>query len=100
MSDITTLRDALFETLQGLKNKTIEIDQADAINRTAQTIINTAKVEVNFMKQSGAVVDSDFIRQHQETPTIGSNGQTTRTGTGFKQIQAVPGGTVTQHRMR
>lgn len=100
MPDINTLREVLFETLQGVKSGTLDIDRADATNRLAQTIINTAKVEVDFIKASGSNVDSDFIRQHPDTPALGHTGQSAKTGTGIKQIQAVPGGTVTQHRMR
>ena len=51
--DNVALRGLLFETLEGLKNKTIAIDQAAAINHTAQSFINCAKVEVEFMKFSG-----------------------------------------------
>ena len=101
MSDINTLREALFETLQGLKNKTVEIDQADAINRTAQTIINSAKVEVDFIKASGSHSDSGFIRSEKTpSPALPGQPQTSMTGTGTKQIHAVPGATMTKHRMR
>ena len=100
MPDIKALRSALFETLQGLKDKSIEIDRAAAINSTAQTILNSAKVEVDFMKVSGAAVDSEFIgigpAIHPES------GKTLRqiTGNGVKQTAAIPGGTLTTHRMR
>jgi len=99
MPDINTLREALFDTLQGLKNKSVDIEHADAINRTAQTIINTAKVEVDFIKASGSNVDSSFIRS-STNPALPGQGQTSMTGTGTKQIHAVPGATVTQHRIR
>ena len=52
---ITDLRDHLFETLEALKDKEnpMEIERARAISDVAQTIINSAKVEVEFMKTSG-----------------------------------------------
>lgn len=59
---LTDLRNHLFETLEGLKDKDhpMEIARAKAVADVAQTIINSAKVEVEFMKQTGAT-GSDFI---------------------------------------
>ena len=61
MSDNVELRALLFATLEGLKNQTIGLEQADAINKTAQSIINCAKVEVEYMKASGQTVSSGFV---------------------------------------
>lgn len=49
---ISDVRDALFKVLDGLadKDNPMDIERARAINETAQTIINTAKVEVDFLK--------------------------------------------------
>lgn len=49
MSD---LRDHLFEVIEGLKddNKPMELERARAISEVAQTIINSAKVEVDLVK--------------------------------------------------
>jgi hypothetical protein len=49
---ITDLRDHLFETLEALKDpdKPMEIERALAISEVAQTIINTAKVEIDLVK--------------------------------------------------
>lgn len=54
-NDITALRSTLFETLRGLSDKTnpMDIDRAKAINETAQTIINSAKVEVDALRVIG-----------------------------------------------
>jgi hypothetical protein len=53
---IEDLRNHLFETLEALKDKEkpMEIDRAKAISEVAQTIINSAKVEVDFLKVHGA----------------------------------------------
>lgn len=54
-NDITELRDILFDTLRQLKNKDapLDIERAKAINETAQVIINTAKIEVDYAKVTG-----------------------------------------------
>lgn len=50
--NIVELRKVLFETLRGLtdKNNPMDIDRARAISEVAQTMINSAKVEVDFIK--------------------------------------------------
>lgn len=44
------LKDTLFATLDGLMNKTIDAQTAKAISDTAQTILNAAKVEMDFAR--------------------------------------------------
>jgi hypothetical protein len=61
MNNITQLRAALFETLQGVKDGTMEIDRAKAVSDVAQTIINTAKVEIDYIRATDANVTTDFI---------------------------------------
>jgi hypothetical protein len=53
---ITDLRDHLFETLEALKDpdKPMELDRAKAISQVAQTIIDSAKVEVELVKALNA----------------------------------------------
>jgi hypothetical protein len=54
-NNITAVRDVLFDTLRGLGNKDepMDIDRAKAINEVAQTIINSAKVEVDALRVIG-----------------------------------------------
>lgn len=62
MSDnINGLRGMLFETLRDLREGKIDIDKAKAINDTAQTIINSAKVEVDYIRITGAQTSNGFI---------------------------------------
>ena len=70
MNNINDLRSILFDTLQDIKNNNMDLDKAKAINETAQTIINTAKVEVDYMKQGGATA-SNFIPE--PTPIAGGD---------------------------
>jgi len=60
-NDATELREHLFATIRGLKDKSISIEQAKAISDTAQTIINGAKVEVEYAKVVGAEIGSSFL---------------------------------------
>lgn len=52
---IKDLRDHLFETLESLKDpdQPMELDRARVISEVAQTIINSAKVEVDLLKAIG-----------------------------------------------
>lgn len=60
---IEDLRNHLFETLEALKDKEapMDIDRAKAISDVAQTIINSAKVEIDFIRQTGAPGGTGFI---------------------------------------
>lgn len=51
--NINDLRGTLFETLKGIKDGTIDLDKARAINEVSKTIIDTAKVEVDYLKVNG-----------------------------------------------
>lgn len=57
---IVDLRDHLFETLEMLKDGDIEIERAKAISEVSRTIIETAKVEIAFLREVGGT-GSDFI---------------------------------------
>ncbi len=46
---IDDLREALFETMEAVKNGSMEIDRAKTVAELGQTIINTAKVEVQYL---------------------------------------------------
>jgi hypothetical protein len=53
---IEDLRNHLFETLESLKDKEapMELERAETIAKVAQVIVNSAKVEVDFLKHTGA----------------------------------------------
>lgn len=65
---IEDLRNHLFATLEALqdKEKPMELDRAKTIAEVAQTIINSAKVEVEFLEVTGGK-GSGFIPQEQVT---------------------------------
>lgn len=51
--DITTLRQTLFDALQAIKTGDMPLDQARALNDVAKTIVDTAKVEVDYIRACG-----------------------------------------------
>lgn len=58
--NINDLRDAMFDTLQALKDGKITVEQAKVASDIGQTIINSAKVEVEFVKATGGT-GSGFV---------------------------------------
>lgn len=85
---IADLRAHLFSTLSRLTNKDdpLDIERAKAVADIAQTIINTAKVEVEHMKIAGGQ-GSGFIPSLANDAPRGA------------QIAAVAGGRVITHRL-
>jgi hypothetical protein len=53
--NIDDLRRRLFDAMDGLKDGSLGVDRARAISDMAQVIVNTAKVEVEFLR----VTESD-----------------------------------------
>jgi hypothetical protein len=60
---IEDLRDHLFETIELLKDEhdPMDLERAKVICAVAQTLIHSAKVEVDFCRETGAVYGSGFI---------------------------------------
>jgi len=60
---IDDLRDHLFETLAELRNKEtpMDLDRARAIAEVGKVIVESAKVEVDFLKVTGAAQGTGFI---------------------------------------
>lgn len=69
---IEHLRDHLFATLEALRDEEqpMDTDRARAIAEVAREIISSAKVEVDFMRITGAEKTTDFIPDgpRQELP--------------------------------
>jgi hypothetical protein len=60
---IQDLRNHLFETLEMLKDGDIEIDRAIAIADVSRAIIDTAKVEIQYIKAIESNQKSLFLDQ-------------------------------------
>lgn len=70
---INDLRDHLFEVLEALKDpeKPMELERAKAISEVAQTIINSAKVEVEMCKAVGSFSPgTKFFELEAESRTL------------------------------
>ena len=60
---IEDLRDHLFATIEALRDpdSPMDIARAKAISDVAQTVINSAKAEVDFINAVGKATGTDFI---------------------------------------
>ena len=59
---IQDLRHHLFETIEMLKDKEIDVNTARVIAEVGQVIVNTAKVEVSFIRATQSTKDTGFIK--------------------------------------
>lgn len=60
---IDDLRNHLFETLEALKDDEhpMDLDRARAVADVAKVIVDSAKVEVTFLKVTGALRSTSFL---------------------------------------
>lgn len=89
-SDIVELREALFDTLRDLRAGKIDAEKARAINDTAQVIVNTAKVEIDYLRATGATKGTEFIPSDRD-PVLPD---------GTTVVSQKPGVTVTRHQLK
>lgn len=89
---ITDLRGHLFDTLRALKDPAnpMDIERAKAVADVAQTIINSAKVEVEHLKIAGGK-GSGFIPEASKNPALPD---------GTHVVDQKPGVTVTRHTLK
>ena len=87
MNNIDTLRESLFSTMEAVRNGTMSVEQANAVSDIGQVIINSAKVEVDYVKANNGRKSQFFNNEN-------------------KKITKTPTGTITQdgastvHRLR
>lgn len=72
MKNLNDLRAILFEQIESLKNNhhPENIARAKAINDLSQTIIGTAKVEIDYVRATDAEMDDSFIIGKSTKPTL------------------------------
>lgn len=65
---IDDLRNHLFATLEALQDeeRPMDLGRAKAIAEVAKVIVESAKVEVNFLKVTGAVKSTNFLPDGDE----------------------------------
>lgn len=61
---IDDLRTVLFETIDALKSGAMDIDKAKVISDLSQVMVNTAKVEIEFVKITDSK-GSGFIPENE-----------------------------------
>lgn len=68
MSTMAELRTALMGTLNDLRDREnpMDVDRAKAVAQVAGVLVETAKVEVDYIKATGG--SSQFIEQPDELP--------------------------------
>lgn len=64
---IDDLREHLFAAIQGVRDGTVSIEQAKTISDLSQVIVNTAKVEVDFVRATERR-ESRFLAAPEMTP--------------------------------
>lgn len=96
---IADLREHLFAALAGLSDKKhpMDIDRAVAIADVAQVVINSAKVEIDFMRVAGGK-GSGFIPDVVPR-ALPAKGAPDATG-GVTVLEERPGVRITQHRLK
>lgn len=69
---ITDLRNHLFEALEALKDpeKPMDLERAKVIADVAQVIVNSAKVEVDFIRAVEAAEDTGFMEVEYQHKTV------------------------------
>lgn len=74
-NDINALRDHLFATLRALRDKDapMDVDRARVISQVAGTLIESARVEVDYMRVARSQ-GSGFLEPERPTPDKPQNG--------------------------
>ncbi|MEM5384177.1 hypothetical protein VSR68_11365 [Paraburkholderia phymatum] len=88
MSTITDMREHLMETLAALRDRDnpMDVDRARAVAQVAGVLVDSTKVEVDYIKATGAMGDSLFISPLNSNPDrllSSNNPDIERTPTGF-----------------
>lgn len=63
LSTISDIRSVLFDTLTKLQSDDIEIDRADSIAKIYQTLLNTAKIEIQYKSHFGGKADVKMLEE-------------------------------------
>lgn len=64
-NNIEELRSILFDTIREVKRGEIDLDKAKAIENLSQTIINSAKVEVDYMRVTDKTIGTAFLEKQK-----------------------------------
>lgn len=87
---IGDLRAMLFQTLDGIRDGTIPLDKAEAINEVSKTIVQTAKVEVDYIRVTGEG-ETGFIPNSSNQPRLPTQPPGNGIGSAVQQLTAGDG---------
>ena len=62
---ISDLRKHLFDAIQGVRDGTMDTDKAKTVAELSKVVVESAKVEVDFMKAGGMTNGTGFIPEKQ-----------------------------------
>lgn len=65
---IEDLRETLFDTIELIKAGKMDVEKAKAITNIAQVIVNSAKAEVDFLKNVNQQGNTGFIGSTKQLP--------------------------------
>lgn len=96
---IEQLRQHLMDTLSDLRNREhpMEPDRARAVAQVASVLVDTARVEVDYLKATGQD-RSGFLEQPPQITTDASGAGVPDSGYTQSQVSHFPGGT--RHRIK
>jgi hypothetical protein len=80
MNNMDTLREHLFATLEGLKNGSIDVEKAKVMGEVSQVLINSAKLEVDYIRAKNGTGNSSFLLTNSEHTKETPTGQLTVNG--------------------
>ena len=85
---ITDMREHLMKTLESLRDREnpMDVDRARAVAQVASVLVDSAKVEVEYIKATGAQADSTFVAPlNADQSRLLANGESAvqRTATGL-----------------
>ncbi|WP_430230999.1 hypothetical protein [Nitrosomonas communis] len=83
-NNIEELRGILFEAIRGVKDGTLDLEKAKVIEGLSQTIINSAKVEVDYLRVTEGVGGTSFMIEGKDKEQA-PNSYLHLAGTGKKQ---------------
>lgn len=65
---IEDLRAALFAAIDGVSNGTLSVEKAKCISDLSQVMVNSARVEAEYVKAVGGDMTSEFLEPKSELP--------------------------------
>lgn len=73
-NNISTVRQHLLDTLSDLRNREnpMEVERARAVADVARVLVDSAKVEVDFIKASGATGSEFLLHPEQQVTSVGT----------------------------